>query len=178
MRFLVLTILLSVTQAAMSESLFDRLDKYYAGGGINSIRSAARNTAGNDGAFTSLELIGGYKYNGYLGAEIRVGFGVEDEEFPVASSSDTVTASIDYHSSIYWRPETANEIAKIYGLVGFSSVSIDNGGTSSSESGLSLGGGFGFVFSEDWNLNFEYRSIINADALDLSSISANVDYRF
>lgn len=173
MRFLVLTILLPLTQSVMSESLFDRLDNFYAGGGINSIRSSTRNVSGNDGEFSSLELLGGYKYNGFLGAEARVGFGVEDEEFIAG-----VDTSIDYHASLYWRAETANEIAKIYSLVGYSTVSVDAGGTSESESGLSIGAGVGFVFAETWNLNFEYRSLINADALDLRSVSANVDYRF
>ncbi|MFT5083136.1 MAG: opacity protein-like surface antigen [Lentisphaeria bacterium] len=118
--------------------------------------------------------------NGFLSFEGRLGLGTCDE---TATINDVIsTSSMDYSGSIYWRPEWANERAKLYGLLGYSIVSVTNttGGTDStnSESGLSYGGGAGFTFYEDWNLNFEYRWILNNDENEFSALGASVDYCF
>ncbi len=180
MRFLTAALLGLLANSALGQSFFDRIDKLYVGGGFNFIDAGGTDTDGNDANFTSFELQGGYKYNGFLAAEARVGFGLTDED--IATVAGDVETTIEYHASLYWRPETANEIAKIYGLLGFSTISVnaDDGisDESESESGLSYGGGVGFVMQEDWNLNFEYRLILDKDDDEFRSFGATLDYRF
>lgn len=175
MRFLISMALVLLANTAIAQSVFDRLDKFYVGGGLTYID--ANEVAGEGGNLTSAELIGGYKYTGYLGGEVRLGTGMRGESF-----EDGVESNIEYYGSVYWRPETANETAKIYGLIGYTSMSMEADAgtvtTSTTTSGLSYGGGIGFTFDERWNLNFEYRSIINASDVELNAFAANVDYRF
>lgn len=180
MRIMALATLIFLANSVMAESVFEKLDRFYVGGGVNFVSANTSDSNGDDLNFTTVELHGGYKYNGFLGGEARLGFGITDEEF----DNGTISAetNIQYHASLYWRPETVNEIAKLYGLLGFSTISVsaDNGTTdeTNSEGGLSYGGGVGFVFQEDWNLNFEYRLILDKENNEFSAFSANVDYRF
>lgn len=168
MRLLTLTILLLASGSALAASKFDRLDKFFIGGSISSIDFDYENA---DFGYTTTELIGGYKYNGYLSVDLRLGLGTGD-----SSSSGSLTSA-----ALYWRPETANETAKIYGLVGVATVSIsDQEGTddSYSEAGLSYGAGVGFTFDQNWNLNFEYRYFLDNSDVDSDGFTVNVDYRF
>lgn len=171
MRFLTLAVLLLATSSAFAGSKFDRLDKFYVGGSINSID--AKTDVDEDRGFFSTELIVGYKYNGFLGAEIRLGAGSEEDNGSGGSGSFT-------SASFFWRPETSNSIAKIYGLIGFATVSVPETDLeeSGTQTGGALGGGFGFTFNEAWNLNFEYRYFINASDFEAKGFSVNVDYRF
>ncbi len=177
MRFLISLALVMLANTALAQSVFDRLDKFYVGGGLTYIDANTVASDGESGELTSAELIGGYKYNGYLGAEIRLGTGMRSESF-----ESGVDSSIEYYASTYWRPETANEVAKIYGLIGFTTISVKaaGGGTSTSTttSGISYGGGVGFTFDERWNLNLEYRSIVDSSDAELNAFAINVDYRF
>jgi len=177
---IVLASVLLANSAMSQESIFDRLDKFYLGAGVNFLElTGSENASGSDANFATIEILGGYKYNGFISGEARIGVGTSGETLTAELGGDAgqVQAEVDieYTGSLYWRPETANEIAKIYGLLGFSTVSIKDG---DSESGISYGGGVGFTFQEDWNLNFEYRSIIDKDAFEFTALSANVDYRF
>ncbi len=176
MRILALATLVLLANSVVAESVFEKLERFYVGGGMNVVSANTTDVSGNDLNFSTLELHGGYKYNGFLGAEARVGFGLTDENFN--NGTTIAETSLDYHASVYWRPETVNEIAKLYGLFGFSTVSISSDDESNSEGGLSYGGGVGFVFAEDWNLNFEYRLLLDNDTDEFSAFSANVDYRF
>ncbi|WP_086933727.1 porin family protein [Agarilytica rhodophyticola] len=180
MRFLTLASLILLANSAAAESIFEKLDRFYVGGGVSFIDANTSDASGNDLNFTTLDLVGGYKYNGFLGVDARIGLGISDETSTIAGNE--IETSTDYYASIYWRPETVNDRAKIYGLFGFStiSVSVDSaaGDNSNSESGLSYGGGVGFVIEESWNLNFEYRMILDDDDNEFSTVSANVDYRF
>ena len=182
MRFLISLALVMLANTALAQSVFDRLDKFYVGGGLTYIDANAAAADGESGEFTSTELIGGYKYSGYLGGEIRLGTGLRSESFVDRTNSQVFDGSIGYYGSVYWRPETANEVAKIYGLIGYTSISVDrqysSSSSSSSESGLSYGGGVGFTFDERWNLNFEYRTIIDTSTAEFTAVAANVDYRF
>lgn len=180
MRFLTLASLILLANSAVAESIFEKLDKFHVGGGVSFIDANTSDASGNDLNFTTLDIVGGYKFNGFLGIDARIGLGLSDESSTIAGSE--VKTSTDYYASLYWRPETANDIAKIYGLLGFSTISgsVDTatGDNSNTESGLSYGGGVGFVLQESWNLNFEYRLILDDDNNEFSAVSANVDYRF
>lgn len=140
------------------------------------------------------EIIGGYKYNAALGAEIRVGNSLSDSagadyiDAAGMAHLGTYSRTISSYKSIYYRPELSNEEAKLYGLFGYSSFDsslkvVDATASpittvKSSFSGLSYGVGVGFVVSDNVNINFEYKSIAKSFNTELDTISVNVDYRF
>ncbi|MFL0801282.1 MAG: porin family protein [Agarilytica sp.] len=168
MRILLLAISFLAANSAFSGSTFDRLDKFYLGGGIALIDAGA-DGADIDLSYDSLEIIGGYKHSGFLSGEVRLTYGND-------SGRDAADTSL-FTGSIYWRPETANEIAKSYALLGFTTASISDP-YDSSESGVSYGAGIGFTITEYWNINFELRKILNNSEMDLDTLSAHIDYRF
>ncbi len=169
MRILLLAISFLAANSAFSGSTFDRLDKFYLGGGIAMIDAGA-DGASIDLSYDSLEIIGGYKHSGFLSGEARLTYGND--------SGDDATDTSLFTGSIYWRPETENEIAKTYGLLGFTTASISDSDDSFSESGISYGAGIGFTITEYWNINFEIRKILNNSDMDLDTLSAHIDYRF
>ncbi len=159
----------------------DNLKGFYAGGNIDFIDGNTKDAEGNDTGFRALEVTGGYKHTWWLGGELRVGFGVSGEDYSV-NETETADVSIDHFESIYYRAESSNSVAKLYGLVGFSNIqtTTDQQGNSSSasKSGPSYGVGVGFVMRENSNLNFEYRQIVNSDGAEFSSLNIGFDYRF
>lgn len=176
MRSIILASLLFFANASSAQSIFEKLNKAYVGGGFARVDSNFTEFSPgekNNLVFNSLELLGGYKYSGYLSGELRAGFGLSD-----ATLAGDMVAELDNYFSLYWRPETANEVAKLYGLLGYSSVSTTVGSSSSSDSGLSYGAGVGFVMFTDWNLNFEYRNLIDNDNDNFTALGVNIDYRF
>ncbi|MFL0805172.1 MAG: porin family protein [Agarilytica sp.] len=169
MRILLLAISFLAANSAVSGSKFDRLDKFYLGGGVSAIDVGA-NGSDLDLSYSSLEIIGGYKYSGFLSLDARLTLGNDSGD----DSGDTKL----YTGSVYWRPETANEIAKTYGLLGFTAASIRDSDDSYSRSGFSYGAGIGFTITEAWNINFEVRKVLDHSDLDLETFSAHIDYRF
>lgn len=166
--------LLSLPAAA-----FD-LEGFYAGGNMNFIDAGITDAQNDDTTFRSTEGLVGYKYNGWVGGEFRLGIGTSDESY--ATSTGVEDVGIDHHETLYYRVESANDVAKLYGLIGFTNVqaTTDNGtsSTSSSETGMSYGAGIGFVASEVVNINFEYRVLLSKEDYDFSLFSLGFDYRF
>lgn len=162
----------------------DNLRGYYAGANLGFVDANTLDASGNATQFSALEFHGGYKYNSWLGGEARVGFGMSGESYSNNNGSQIteIDLSLDHYESIYYRAESANTVAKLYGLVGFSNVQAtmeeDGESTSSSDSGLSYGFGVGFVMNEKSNLNFEYRQLLNSGDNEFSIVSLGFDYRF
>lgn len=182
----------------------DNTRGFYAGLGYNAAAfrdgtSFDKAESDFDGNFGGLELIGGYKYNSALGAELRIGMGlsdkglnaeaIEDGADPVTHTLDTELA-LDRYEALYYRPELVNEEAKLYALLGYArlkrSATTTNAGdstfgegeTSVTESGFSYGVGIGFVVNQDLNLNFEYRRMNEGKVGDTEIAGINLDYRF
>ncbi len=176
MRYFLLASLLLLTKPVFAESVFEKLDKYYFGGGAGLVDANIIDNNRNSVTFNTMELIAGYKHNGYLGADLRIGFGMTNED--VDFGAGLLEAELENYYALYWRTETANETAKLYGLLGYGSVSMAVGDASNSDSGLSYGAGFGFAMFDNWNLNFEYRTILNNDDNEFTIIGAYVDRRF
>jgi len=162
----------------------DNLRGYYAGAAIDFVDGNATDAEGNNVGFRVLEFNGGYKYNSWLGGELRLGIGASGESYSVNEGGSVVEGEvdIDHFESIYYRAESSNTVAKIYGLIGYSNIqtsaSFPGGTTSASKSGPSYGFGVGFVMNEKTNLNFEYRQIINTDDSEFTTVSLGFDYRF
>ncbi len=181
MRYTLVLLLVLTSHWACAQSRFEKMEETFVGIGVGRLNTNLE--IGNDDLiFSSAELIVGYKKNSYLSVDARIGAGIATEEYIIPegepAAGESVELKISNYYSLYWRPESANEDAKFYGLFGFSSVSTDNNGESGSESGASYGAGIGFRLKEDWHLNFEYRWLLDTDLAEFSLFSANVDYRF
>lgn len=185
MRILVLIALVLTSNTALAQSIFQKLDRFYVGTTLTAIDGNMKNTDGVSAHFFTLEFNGGYKHSSWLGAEARVGLGITKETIPnpdydpvpppgTPAQPATVDVKVDHHASIYWRPETANPTAKLYGLLGATTMSVN----SNSRSGLSYGGGIGFKMYDHWNFNVEYRMLFSDENDDFNAFSAGVDYRF
>jgi opacity protein-like surface antigen len=150
-------------------------DGFYVGGGISNVRNSW-----DDVTWTPIELFGGYKLNPFVGGEIRVG---------ASSGGDS---QITNYESIYYRTESANSVGKTYLLVGYTHADVEAPKGNFNFNGFSYGAGVGFVITEHFNLNLEYKVLSNAKgtqyldkftrvedvSIKLSSVSATVDYRF
>jgi len=176
--------LLIIATVISLPALADNMQGFYAGAAMGFVDGNTEDAAENGVDFRSIELTGGYKYNSWLGGEIRVGTGASSEAYTVGQGDTAydINVDIDHYESIYYRAESANAIAKLYGLLGYSNVqttnSLGDASASASESGASFGAGVGFVMNEDTNLNFEYRQLINSSDNDFSILSIGFDYRF
>lgn len=177
----------------------DNTQGFYVGGGGGIVKFNEGTGADeelNDAKLNSIELFGGYKYNAALGLEMRMGTNLNERKIGsnVVDGADTHALmreiAIDSYQSIYYRPELSNPQAKLYALIGYTTLDYSStttntsGGTfgeadsSSSESGISYGIGIGFVVNEDVNLNFEYRQLIDEEDYEIAFMGVNFDYRF
>lgn len=170
-----------------SASWADKDKGVYAGAGINFVNVGVLDPFANEVNFKTGDLQLGYKYNSYLGIELRYGASLQDEVISVDDGSgfdSSVTATIGQYTSIYYRPELANEIAKLYMLLGQTSlqtsleVESDESTIETSESGFSYGFGFGLWLDEKMNLNFEYKILVTTSADSFTATSLSADYRF
>ncbi|MFL0802340.1 MAG: porin family protein [Agarilytica sp.] len=161
----------------------------YIGGSVSLVNVGVNDPFSNEVTFKTGEILLGYKYNRYLGAEIRRGQSLQEEvisvDDPNTGLEDSVTATLDSYWSYYYRAELANEIAKVYLLLGQSSITtqieFDESGRAdfeASESGLSYGIGFGLWLDERMNLNFEFKNLVSTDTDNFTSGSISADYRF
>ncbi len=161
--------------AAASYADTTSFEGFYVGGGVSSVRNTW-----DDNKWEPLEIFGGYKLNPYVGGEIRVG---------ASSGGDS---KITNYESIYYRTESSNSVGKTYLLLGFTHADVEAETGNFNFNGFSYGAGVGFVISESFNLNLEYKVLANAKGtwypdkfsrvedldIKLSSVSATVDYRF
>lgn len=136
--------------------------------------------------FRTFEFYGGMRLNTWLGFDTRIGTGLSDE---VVYVNDTTPYSykhkIQHYEAIYYRPELANQTAKLYGLIGVANVASEgtgytngSGSQSQNDAGFSWGAGIGFVVNERFNFNMEYRSLLSEDDAEYTSIGAGIDLRF
>lgn len=147
---------------------------FYVGGGASTTKNDW-----NAVTFTPLELFGGYKLNPFVGGEIRVG-------------SSSGTDKITNFESVYYRTESANSVGKTYLLLGFTHIDLETEGGNFNFNGLSYGAGVGFIINNQFNLNLEYKVLVDGEGthyeskfisyenkkMMLNSVSATVDYRF
>jgi len=134
-----------------------------------------------------LELVGGYKYNSWLGVDVRLGAGLSEQGLASAAGG-SFDYSVDGYQSIYYRPEMINTEAKIYALLGYTTIDVtveqkDDSNTviseaDNSESGTSYGLGVGWFAGEDITINLEYRMLIDKDEDEFSVATFGFDYRF
>ncbi len=185
MRFLLCVLFSAVVLNAQASK-----DKgVYLGGGVALVNVGVVDPFDNEVTFKTGEVILGYKHHPYLGVEVRYGESVQEETIAVRNAvsglDESVSASIESYVSIYYRAELANEIAKIYFLLGQSAIvtelEFDDSNepiVETSDTGLSYGIGFGLWLDERMNLNFEIKNLVDTDADSFVSAGLTADYRF
>lgn len=157
---------------------------FYAGAGATSIELKASSEKLDD--WVAVEGFAGYKHSPFVGGEVRVGAGSSDADI--------------IYTSFYYRTESANDIAKMYLLLGYTIGQLKNDDLSADVSdtadinGLSYGAGVSFLLSNTLNVNLEYRMVLDGDLkfdwyvddqkyrisenAELSGFTVSVDYRF
>lgn len=165
----------------------DRHKGIYLGGGLGQADIGVDNFLGGKVPVKTAELFTGYKYNNWLGIEIRMGASLRDETYALETTSPTgrielASLWINQYRSIYYRPEITNEIAKVYGLIGVTSAqttsTINEVDYHATADGNSYGIGAGLILNENTYFNLEYRILIETEIDRFSMIGFNVDYRF
>lgn len=142
----------------------------------------------------AVEFFGGYKYSNALGVELRLGKGQSTGTSSFYTDAagvlqpGSLNRHIDSYSSIYYKPELVNDEAKLYALLGYTHLSTSSTvkdaadalvrSTDSSVSGLSYGVGIGFVVNEHFNVNVEYKTLLDELSNKPNLASLNLDYRF
>jgi len=172
----------------VSVAVFADKDKgVYFGGGINLVTVGAEDRFRNDVNFKAGEVILGYKHNNYLGLEVRGGASLDDEVIAIRDTAlgldEAADSNIEEYFSVYYRAELANEIAKLYLLVGQSAIKTrtefgDDSFVQSSDTGFSYGIGFGLWLDERMNLNFEFKNLVDTQNDSFVAGGINADYRF
>lgn len=174
----------AILLAASASVQADNLRGWYVGGGPSYVDSGASSGDGGNVGFTAIDLYGGYKYSPYIGGEFRLGTGLGGDNGDVEQNGATVNADYDlaYYASAYYRVESANQVAKLYGLLGVTTLGIDfdtpTQSGSNTETGISYGAGIAFVIDSRSNLNIEYRSLLNTSDAEFTSLGISYDFRF
>lgn len=168
---------------------------YYAGAGLGiwNFTEKSHNKVFN---VSSLEVQGGLTFWNWLSLEGRLGAGVEGstELTGYKENGNTLPQNteltLDNYASLYVKPELRNDIAKLYALLGFSSVSSStestkldsastkNGSNSNTISGLSFGVGMGFQMSEAAVINLEYVRLVQDSGFRYNGYNVGFNYRF
>lgn len=185
------TLLALAVLAAAASAQADNRRGFYTGASVSRVDTNISSTGGGWVGVNAIELVGGYKYNWYLGGEMRLGTGLSSDDGNGITSVE-VEHSVTHMASLYYRVESSNQTAKLYGLFGFSSVGMDFealeaddglgisvGDTDSKTySGLSYGAGIGFVINRRTNLNFELRQLLDSDDVSFEAATIGFDFRF
>jgi len=176
------------------QAMADNQRGFYAGGGITLIDDAKDAVEKTDEARAG-EIFGGYKYNGLLAAELRVGFGSSTGDYKSyedgAFTGTKIERDVGEYVSIYYKPEVINKEAKLYALLGYTSMDItydtleiDGDGetlVSSVEekaSGFSYGVGIGYMMNKKITVNLEWKNLSDEIDNSINATSLNLDYRF
>ncbi len=158
---------------------------YYAGGGVGIWNFSE---SGHKDLFnvSSLEVLGGLTFWNWLSVEGRLGAGVEDstenKALNGASKQIPTKLTLENYATVYIKPELRNEIARLYGLLGYSSASISQeaGGNevSADISGLSFGAGMGFQLSDAAVINLEYVRLVQDGDYRFAGYNIGFNYQF
>ncbi len=160
--------------AAASYADTGSFDGFYVGLGKTKVRNDI-----TDVTWSPVEIFGGYKLNSFVGGELRYG---------QTTGGDSEITNFE---SAYYRVESSNSVGKTYLIAGYTHIDFSAPDGDFNFNGFSYGAGVGFVINDQFNLNFEYKVLADADgtryidkftraslSTKLTSIGATVDYRF
>lgn len=182
-----------VTSFCSQVSAGEQNNTIFVGAGLSYISSkslAEESTDEDKLGFSTIELVAGYKFNRFLGVDVRYGSGINDRTVDAAETQtvDSFELSIDGYQSVYFRPEFSNREAKLYALLGYTQLDLAAdafnadgtlfGSSTSSESGSSYGIGAGWFVGDEINVNLEYRMLLDDKDNEFSVVTLGFDYRF
>ncbi|UTF59302.1 porin family protein [Gilvimarinus sp. DA14] len=172
-----------------SPSHADNNRGFFAGAGVSAVN--VDDSPAFDKANLWLgEVFGGYKFNPWIGGEVRYGMGLGEErlyldepfESAALAAGDEVLMDIEHYSGVYYRAEAVNQTGRFYALLGYADIEFTMKGSevshTLSEDDFSWGLGAGFILDPHLNLNFEYRNLVDVAEYRFTTITASLDYRF
>lgn len=180
--------------AALPVAADNQRGAYIGFGGV-SVGGDARSPY-DEADMPAIELSAGYKYNGLLGIEARWAAGVRSDDdnssdyFNAEHNDDDslteIEREVDQYTAVYYRPETINQSARLYALLGYADMDTsviawrgnDDTDLSESLSGPSWGAGVGWFINESLNFNLEYRQLVETDGYRFETFTIQWDYRF
>lgn len=161
---------------------------FYTGASAMLVDIGLKDTYEKDVEFKVAELMLGYKFHDLLGIEGRVGKTLNGENVAFGNQDgsgreEVVYAEIDYFSSVYYRAEIKNDIAKVYTLLGTAYMSVssefeDEEEVENTSSGFSYGMGAGLLVGDSFYFNIEAKSLIHTDKDNFVGYSANITLHF
>ena len=135
-----------------------------------------------------IQLSAGYNFNQYIAVEGRVTASVGDINYQTWYGVDE-DLSGDFgditNFGLYLKPQYTINMFKVYGLVGFGQLSLDNG-TSYSDTGLQYGAGVSASVTDNIDIYVDYRRLYDDTGFDdytnsdltANSWSLGVTYNF
>lgn len=170
--------------------------------------------ASKDFTINSLEVVAGLRLTDYIGIEARFGAGMNtarsdkitgydfsgdnpatpnvDESTPGRVTIDSYEVEAGGYGSFYFKPMISNEKATLYGLLGYTSIQIEQSGTQAgtvagdpppvnfddTEGDLSYGIGVSFKMTERTEITAEWKKLINAADFDMRGGSIGFIYQY
>ena len=136
-----------------------QISHYYIGMGVGNKQMEDEQT---DETFesTDITLLAGYRYNTYIGAEVRYSKELSDVEY---NHGNTNNSDIDDYDSSFESIGTYLKLSypiksfSAYGLLGYAYTTMDNlSGDSRSADGFSWGIGTNYQINSNWNIFVDY----------------------
>jgi|GEM_PF-2874154 len=175
------TILLAYSSYSLADSDFG----LYVGAGAGFVSTESTDAFGGDVNFKVGEVLAGLHWR-WLGAEYRRGQAVEDEVIDVGLDENTgefITArtALPEYDVYFLRLQLANEISRIYLLLGQSQISTTSTFsndlvTDVTDGSRAYGMGAGIRVNDRLFFNLEYKSLYESDEFDLPMFSASIDF--
>jgi len=124
--------------------------------------------------FNAISIVAGQTINDNLAAEIRFGFGTNDESLTVDGVN--IDLSIDKFMGVYLKYASATTgKASPYAILGYTDAKAEGSAlgvtVSASESDISFGVGVDFGLSEETSLNIEYMNFLDTSTISADGIS-------
>ena len=142
--------------------------------GVNTTFIGYSELGAPDVDFTALSLIAGQSINGSLDAEVRMGFGTDDETLTLDGVD--IAFGIDKFMGVYlkYASESSGTVSP-YAILGYTHAKAEGSAlgvsASASESDLSFGVGVDFGMGEETFLNIEYMNFIDTSTITADGIS-------
>lgn len=167
---------------------------FYVGGQIGAAKLKETESGFSDSFdFTTLSALGGYNFNQYFAAEVRLGSGVKGESYREGSYSEKL--SIEQQNLILLKGTVpVNDIFSLYGVAGFGSVKFKytekassyNFSETDTVDGFSWGVGAKFNINSNWAASLEYLQLPEEKLRDgaytlkfkTNSVNLGVIYQF
>jgi opacity protein-like surface antigen len=156
------------------------LTGFYVGGGYTYMQM---DNAGISGDVTGngITVLAGYNLHKYLAVEGRYSATLDD--LSVDNGPDGGDLS---NIGLYFKPQYTIDRFKLYGLLGYGQVTLDNGSTDYSEDGFQYGAGLSVMATDNISVYVDYTRLYDDDDFDgmmsqditVDAVNVGVNYNF